>query len=109
MHLAHETTSEQMKTAMEIIRETGLAHEHVKDASIYIRFHDITDYSMLIDYQYEVKTWAETDTAFFRNPKEKVYQVTTEMNLAILSKLEEQKIKFAHPILYRDARLSGSA
>ncbi len=104
LHLAHETKSEQVKAAMSIIRDTGFAHDFVKNKSVYIRFDDITDYSMVIDYQYEVKEWQDSDVETFRNPKEKVYQVTTEMNLEILSNIEKKDIKFAQPVLSMDSR-----
>ncbi len=105
LHLSHSTKSEQVESAITIIRETGLAHDHVKDKSIYIRFDDITDYSVVIDYQYEIIEWQESDVEVFRNPKEKVYQVTTEMNLAILKRIESIGIELAHPLLFRDSRI----
>ncbi len=105
LHLAHTTNSEQVNEAISIIREAGFSHDQVKDKSIYIRFDDITNYSVVIDYQYEIREWQESDVEVFRNPKAKVYQVTTEMNLEILREIEAKGIEFAPPILFRDSLL----
>ena len=103
LHLSHATKSAQMKAAIAIIRQAGLAHDHVKDQSIYIRFDDITDYSVVIDYQYEITEWQESDQEFFRNPKEKVFKVTTEMNLEILTAIEAKGIEFVPPIWFKNS------
>jgi hypothetical protein len=97
-----------VEALMAVILEAGLAHDHVKDKSIYIRLDDISDYAIVIDYQYEIKEWQESDETIFRNPKEKVFRVTTEMNLEILHNIEMKGIKLAFPDMLKYSRLTGS-
>jgi len=105
LHLAHTTKPEQVESVIAIIDETARSNDQVKDESIYIRFDDITDYSYVVDYQFEIKEWIEGDVKFFRNPKEKAFQITTQMNLEILQNIKAKSIELARPILFRDSRI----
>jgi len=106
LHLSHATKPEQVESVIAIIDEAARTNDQVKNESIYIRFDDITDYSTVIDYQYEIKEWQDVDIKFFRNPKAKAFQVTTQMNLEILKKLKLNGIELAIPILLKDLHLS---
>ena len=95
--LRHDTSSSQMQTAKDILKDIILQNELFEN-NYWITFDKIGDYSFDIEFWYAIKKWHTSDKSQYANWYQKKSFAKNQLHLSILKQFEKNKLKFALPI-----------
>jgi MscS family membrane protein len=85
--LTYGTSTEKMKKAKEILRETILTAKKVNKDSILVSFMNFGPYSLDLDVRFEVMT----------NSGHEIRDIKDSLNMEIKKRFDKEKISFAYP------------
>ena len=95
--LRHDTSSSQMQTAKDILKDIILQNELFED-NYWITFDKIGDYSFDIEFWYGIKKWHTSDKSQYADWYQKKSFAKNQLHISILEQFEKNKLKFALPM-----------